>query len=744
VSFFSEERASELRELFFETAQELLQALNDEGMELEKRPTDAEIIRTIRRTVHTLKGDAAACGFAELSDLAHELEDALVPEKAARDDDSVAQLVLSAADIFDAMLAALRDRLQAPDGAPLRELIRRMSQGPVPSAASGLAPEFAWSEYERLVIAQGAAGAPVYNVGIALDPACSMRAAALQVVRNVLLETGKVLVMHPEEGQADHFQLIEAAIASERDRKWIESRCRIPGIASQVVIMPLSFVKPRFPAESAGTESGRPAPIGDLLLEPPEIYPGALQAESPGDLAARSSGNTEGGAPGGGHTATPAKAMDEAEGAPVEAPSVPQHSLSENILRVDADRIDTVLNLLGELIVVRSALTQSMSEFSRRFPRDPLRGRFADTLAHQSQVLNELQRSVMKIRMVPVEQLFRRFPRVVRDLGKMLGKDVALELAGQNTDLDKSILDILAEPMTHLVRNAVDHGIEPPEERAAAGKPAQGCVRLHAYHQGNQVVIEVQDDGRGVDRRKVAAKALASGLIGSEELARMGESEILALIFEPGFSTASEVTQISGRGIGLDVVKAVLERMKGSVSIHTEAGKGTTFQLRVPLTLAIIKALLFRVGSRLFAVPLSSVLEIARVRAGEIHRVDRREVLQIRGEIIHLVRLHALAGEQQRSPSGRNFVVVVGVVGRKFGLMVDRLTGEEELVIKALDNGLISTDLVSGASILGDGTVVLILNPGAVVERLGRSRGKAVVNGTDQIPPAESMVGARA
>ena len=741
MSFFSEERASELRELFFETAQELLQTLNDEGMELEKRPADPEIIRAIRRTVHTLKGDAAACGFTELSDLAHELEDALVPEKAARDDNSMAQLALSAADIFDATLSALQHRLQAPDPKPLRELIRRVTQGPAQTGAPRFAPQFSWSEYERLVIAQGAAGAPVYNIGLALDPHCSMRVAALQVVRNALLEAGRVLVMHPEESLVGDVDIIEAAVASEREGKWIESRCRIPAIVGQVIVEPLPAAETQPSAESQGG-SRPPVPNADPARETAEFRCPTLGVA--GDLAAES--NLEGERVLAGQYATvmPARDPGGTGGDPAEVASSPAHPLAENILRVDAERIDTVLNLLGELIVVRSALAQSMSEFSRRFPKDPLRARLGDTLAHQSQVLNELQRSVMKIRMVPVEQLFRRFPRVVRDVSRMLGKDVALEIAGQNTDLDKSILDALAEPITHLVRNAVDHGIESPEERATLGKPAQGCVRLHAYHQGNQVVIEVQDDGRGVDRRKVAAKALATGLLSADELAHMGESEILALIFEPGFSTASEVTQVSGRGVGLDVVKAVLERMKGSVSILTEAGKGTTFQLKVPLTLAIIKALLFWVGRRLFAVPLGSVLEIARVPGSEVHCVDRREVLPLRGDVIKLVRLQELGGGESARSGNNIFVVVVGVAGRKFGLVVDRLAGEEELVIKALDSGLVATELVSGASILGDGTVVLILNPGVVVERLGRGRAVAVANAAPPVPPEQTLVGDKA
>jgi two-component system chemotaxis sensor kinase CheA len=324
----------------------------------------------------------------------------------------------------------------------------------------------------------------------------------------------------------------------------------------------------------------------------------------------------------------------------------------------------------------------------------------------------------MKIRMVPVEHLFRRFPRVVRDVAKSCGKEVNLVVTGQDTDLDKSILDMLAEPLAHLVRNAVDHGIESPAERINDGKPAQGTVTLDAYHQGNEIVIEVTDDGRGIDREKLIAKAVERGLIKQGDAAVMGEIEINNLIFHPGLSTAEEVTSISGRGVGMDVVKTVLEKLKGAVSIRTTASKGTTFFLKVPLTLAIIKALLFRVGDRLYAVPLASVVEITRTTQGALHRVDQHEVMQLRNEVLTLLHLHRL--EKEQSETGKMFVVVISTGERKFGLVVDHLVGEEELVIKAMDDHLVATDLVSGASILGDGTVVLILNLSSVVAKLGK------------------------
>jgi two-component system chemotaxis sensor kinase CheA len=684
VTFFSEDRMAELRELFFESAQELLQALNEEGLELEKRPGDEEVVRRVRRTVHTLKGDSAAVGYRELSALAHQLEDVLTPELAQAKGGAVAEVVLSAADIFNDMLAAYRGNVQPPAGDPLRAMISRLSQQTNDNGARVFQPSFAWTEYERLIIA-GALdqGRRVYNIAALVDPACPMKAAALQLFRNALQEAGSVLAMRPEDHGGGDTDVIEAALSSEHTLEWLGRKCRIPAVVAELRVEPFPAPAESQPAVPAAPAITEPAPVA---ASAPEPVADVAKPETPRSAAA---------------------------------------AASENTLRVDAERVDTVLNLMGELIISKSMLHQAFNEFTKQHPKDPVRGRFADAMAFQARVLNELQRAVMKIRMVPVEQLFRRFPRLVRDICKQRGRDAALAVTGQDTDLDKSVLDALAEPLAHLVRNAVDHGLESAEERIAAGKPAQGTVRLNAYHHGNQVIIEVSDDGRGIDRQKVVARALEKGMLTAEEAARLSEHDTLNLIFESGFSTAEQITAISGRGVGMDVVRSVLERLKGTIAIQTTVGQGTTFLLKVPLTLAIIKALLFRVNGKLYAVPLNSVLEIARASESEVHRVDNREVLQLRGHVLTLVRMGRLVAGQPSEKKSSLFVVVLGMADRQFGLVVDKLEGEEELVIKALDDRLVATDLVSGASIMGDGTVVLILNISAVLERVGRTNGKA-------------------
>jgi two-component system chemotaxis sensor kinase CheA len=306
---------------------------------------------------------------------------------------------------------------------------------------------------------------------------------------------------------------------------------------------------------------------------------------------------------------------------------------------------------------------------------------------------------------------------------------VDVEISGQNTDLDKGILDALAEPLSHLVRNAVDHGIEPPADRAAVGKPPRGTIRLNAYHRGNQVVIEISDDGRGINREKTLRRAIEGGFLRAADAEHLSDSEIVNLIFLPGFTTTERVTEVSGRGIGMDVVVNVLERLKGTVTVESLPGQRTTFQLRVPLTLASVASLLFRSGERVYAIELCSVAEIARVDAREIHIVQNREILELRKQILPLVRLEPRAKNALGEPratdaspkSNKLFLLVVNHGDRKFGLVVDSLMGEEDLVIKALDGGFVNSDLLSGASILGDGTVVLVLNVAAVVGKAAKS-----------------------
>jgi two-component system chemotaxis sensor kinase CheA len=690
-----DERSMELRELFFETSQELLQALNDEALKLEKQPGDEEIVRSIRRTVHTLKGDAAACGLRELSELAHQFEDALSLENAATQA-AVAEIAFAAADVFVEMIAAYRSGKKLPSTKSLSKRIQDLTAAPAakksrrtrkPGATTTAKPSpqsvAEWTEYEKLAMTRAQSdGLSVYHVVVKIDPHCAMPIAGRQLIHNALGSVGELLAVRPDVKSPAASKQVEFVLAGAQTVEQIAAKARIPTIAQEVIV--------------------------DLMLAPSPVLDEAETNTDPA-LDATSESSTE----------TSANAAP----APASVPSpeaAASHVTQENILRVEAGRIDNVLNLVGELIIGKSMLQQALNEFSKRYPKELLRGKFADAMAFQARVLNDLQRSVMKIRMVPVDQLFRRFPRMVRDVARQCGREVELAVSGQETDLDKGILDAIAEPLTHLVRNAISHGIESPDERRQAGKAPQGVVRLNAYHQGNQVIVEVGDNGRGIDARKIRAKAIELGLTTPEEAARLNETETLDFIFRPGFSTANEVTEVSGRGVGMDVVQSVLHRLKASISVETRPGQGTTFRLKLPLTLAIIKALLFWVEQRLYAIPLNAVVEIARTSESEVHQVDNYEVLQLRNQVLPLLRLGRPAADGDHK--SKLFVLVILVAERKYGLIVDALEGEEELVIKALDDHTFSTDLVSGASILGDGRVVLILNLPAVVEHVARSR----------------------
>jgi two-component system chemotaxis sensor kinase CheA len=691
VNLSPDSNASELLDVFFESAEELLQSLNGGGLALEKNPNDPEQLRHVRRAIHTLKGDSAACGFRELSELAHALEDVLTPEVVREKAKAVAEAILSAADVFGEMLEAYRRNSPPPQGNGLRQHIESILNKPAPQPISLSSRHFGWTEYERLLIGEACRrGETVYHIALELAANASLPGPMFELARKAFESLGKVLAINPPEAtDSPEIRFIEAALSTTESIEGIKQRCRIPSVVEKLTVEQVDAPQAR--------QSERDAL--QVLLEAEAAAVSAEFKESPERTAHE---------------------LKRATSAPAPIAAAASQSV-ENTLRVDPARIDSVMNLVGELIIGKSMLQRAIAEFEKKYTKDPLRTKMSDALAFQSRILTELQKSVMEIRMVPVEQLFRRFPRLVRDLAHLLQKEIELEIRGEKTDLDKSILDALSEPLAHLVRNAADHGLEAVPERKLAGKPARATIQLNAYHDGDQVVIEISDDGRGLDRDKIALSAVKKGILTADDAARLTEQEALQLIFTAGFSTAGEITETSGRGVGLDVVKAVLENLKGTVEVMSEKGRGTTFRLLVPLTLASIQALLFRVQSRLYAVPLASVVEITRTTEDEIHRVDEREVFQLRKQVLPLIRLEQIGSRAVSAWSNRMFVVIVAAGGRRFGLVVDSLMGEEELVVKPLEDQLLASPLVSGASILGDGTVVLILNVAAVVSHFTKT-----------------------
>jgi two-component system, chemotaxis family, sensor kinase CheA len=385
----------------------------------------------------------------------------------------------------------------------------------------------------------------------------------------------------------------------------------------------------------------------------------------------------------------------------------------ERVLRIDVQKIENLMNLVGELVLERNRLlrlSQSMAEEGLSKKSEELEV----VVSSIDRIVGDLQLAVMKTRMQPVKKLFQKFPRVARDLSRMLGKEVELITEGEDTEMDKSLIERLEEPLIHIIRNAVDHGIEPPDERERLGKTRAGQIRLKAYYQGDRVFISVEDDGRGIDVEKVKAKAIEKGVATKDRLEKMTEKEILSLVFSPGFSTADRVSEVSGRGVGMDVVMDVVMRFRGTVDLFSEKGKGTRVVMSFPLTVGIIKSLLVSIGGRLFAIPIHSVLEIVSGDEAQISLVSGEEVLILRGNTIPLINLGEVLGIQTQKVG---FVVVVLIGNRRVAMAVEDMLGDEEVVIKPLGKFFGDVEGISGATITGDGSIVLILDPVGLVRR---------------------------
>lgn len=387
----------------------------------------------------------------------------------------------------------------------------------------------------------------------------------------------------------------------------------------------------------------------------------------------------------------------------------------EQTIRVDVSRLDSLMNLVGELVLSRNRVTQLGAELEKKFEGDFLVEQLNETTSQIGLITTELQLAVMKTRMVPVGKVFNKFPRMVRDLCRDLKKEIDLVISGEDTELDKSVVEEIGDPLIHMIRNAVDHGVEMPDVRAKKGKAKKGTVWLNAYHEGNHIVIEIKDDGQGIDPDKIKKKALEKGVITPEEAKSLSKEETYGLLFRPGFSTAEKVTGVSGRGVGMDVVKTNIEKLNGIITIESEINRGSTFKLKLPLTLAIIQALLVEVSGEVFAVPLVSVVETVKINENEIHNFEGREVLKLRDSVLSLVRL-ADVFQLEGSFAKDMYVVVVALAEKKIGFIVDRLVGQEEIVIKSLGDYLGGNVGIAGATIMGDGKVRLIVDVSGIMD----------------------------
>jgi two-component system chemotaxis sensor kinase CheA len=629
-------------------------------------------------------------------------------------------------------------------------------------------------------------GSPVYQVAVKFDENSLMNTVGGIQCYAALKNLGAIIKTVPEFEQLyedTFFPEVLYYIATSASAEQLEKYVLIPDVTLSTAIIGIDQVQPS-DAGKAGIFDTASAPSRGLLQAASQVSavqapaPPAAQAGAPVPPAApapqaapaapvAAPANAGGAAPAGASRA--GASSDDAKKAGKEAGS---------ILRVDSKRIDDLLNLVSETVITKATFNQISIQFNElttklheienvyrekikdlfdslpayleniqdgRSIKDvrkeiseqygdvfslfdnfetELKGnvsKFRSTSQNLGRITGELQEGVMRIRMVPISQIFSRFPRLVRDLSKSLDKKINLTIEGEDTELDKSVIEDLLDPIMHSVRNSVDHGIESAAERKAAGKNEDGTVLLKASNEGNMIIIESADDGKGIDVESVKAKAIERGLISPNKV--LSDVEAFNLIFEPGFSTAKQVTSISGRGVGLDVVRRSIEKLNGTVTVTSEKGKGTKFTIKLPLTLAIIQGLLVRVGEEIYSIPITNVIESLRMKPEEINFIDNYEVINVRNDVISLLRLNRLFGIRTEENTEYNFVVIVGTAEKKMGFIVDSLIGEEDVVIKPLRDQFTNSPGIAGASILGDGSVSLIIDVSQLLE-LGQQKEK--------------------
>jgi two-component system chemotaxis sensor kinase CheA len=691
----------EYRTLFIEESQDQIDEWEESLLSLEKNPEDREQIDRLFRAVHTLKGSAGFVGFEELQRFAHDLESALQDVR-----DGNAGLGGDTVDLlFEGLDLAKRliDAFAADDrsGADIGDFLRKLEQSDPggcgeEAGAEETVPEEAGAGEagaEDAGVPAGDArpagetpgespGAPggvdTYRMEIRIDIIGHEAYLKALLVQHKLEEIGRVLVASPalEELKlgGDEFRY-EVVLETDLEEAALRKAVDLDRVSTGEV------------ARIQGQGSG-------------EAFPG-LQDGAGGAAA--------------GAGETPAERKTGRGSHPVK---------SEEVVRVPVDKLDVMLNLVGELVVQNSGFISITERIREQYGRGHLVIDLEEKTESLAKIARDLQDAVMKVRMLPVAAVFNRFTRVVRDLAKDRGKKVELVIFGEETEIDKKVMDRIGEPLVHLVRNAVDHGIESDAERRAAGKRPTARLHLGAYQEGDHICIDVSDDGRGLDRDKILGKGIDKGLVSPQEAEGMSDAEAFRLIFRPGFSTAEKVTDISGRGVGLDVVKRTVEDMGGDVRVRSRKGVGTTITITLPLTMAIIPAILVGVSESLFAIPLSSVREVVKVGRGDLHPVQGSMALQLRDEVISVADLRQVL---DLGPSGSENdttpVVIVDYAGYKVGIQVERLLGNEEIVIKSLSRHYREIEGMVGASIMGDGRIALILDVENMVKRFCRESG---------------------
>ena len=673
--------------VFMDELEEKIQIINDNLLILEREPDNAAVLQEIFRAAHTIKGSSGVMGYEKMASLTHEIENLF--DKIRQGEVSVNSEMINV--LFDALdtLKLLQQEItgEAADVdvhdvvAKIRSFVNGEGEMPEQAAAeeppaeavSGPAFTPLDDVLEAVIREAEVKGFSAYQVAVRLDKGTQMKSVRAFLIFETLQQMGEVVRSIPaaEDLQEGRFDLsFEVVLLTKEDQDRIHNT--LMSIA-EVDTVDVQLITTLQSAE-----------------------------EKPADQSLQ--------------TASPTVKKEAAKTA---ADTKEQGAVKTvKTVRIDVHKLDNLMNLVGELVIDRTRLNRFAEIFEEKFGTEELAESLKEISSHLGQVTGDLQEQIMKARMLPVAQIFNRFPRMVRDTAQKLGKEIDFIVEGKETELDRNVIEVIGDPLIHLIRNAIDHGIESPEERVRLGKPRAGKLLLKASYHESHIVITIEDDGKGIDAGKIRAKAVERGLYDNESAGRLTDREALELIFRPGFSTAEQVSDLSGRGVGMDVVRTAIEQINGTVDLQSELGVGTKFTISLPLTLAIIRSLMVKLGEQVYAFPLTNVQETLCISADEIRRIGNNEVIVIRERILPLLRLaeHFGIGTEL---GDRFYVVVVASGERRAAVVVDQLLGEQEIVIKSLGDYLGEVPGLSGATILGDGRVALIIDARSIVKQAG-------------------------
>ena len=699
---------SQYLEIFIDETSEHLQNLSDCIMELEKDPENMDTINEIFRAAHSLKGMAGTMGFKRMQRLTHDMENVFqeVRSEKVKVTSSMIDLLFKCLDAIEGYLdnvkassdegtedneliiKELNDFIAAEDGAAAAPAQAEPKKEEAPAQTAGGDDkkyfEFGLSESEKDKIKQAEeGGAHIYGMTIYIQKECLLKAARAFLVFKAVEEFGEILVYNPSSQDIEDEKFdcdFSIFIASDEPYEKIAEAAKSVSeidkvVGEEVKYETLAAKQEKAEADAAAAEKSQDAPAE---AAPAQEQPQA-QAAKPA-AKTQSSGNKK---------QTVAKPV------------------TNRTVRVDIEKLDALMNQVSELIIAKNSLVSISSTDSGDFQNQS----FHEQIEYLERITTNLHESVMKVRMVPIESVVAKFPRMIRDLSRKLDKKMELYMTGEDTELDRTVVDQIGDPLQHLLRNSADHGLEDNATRIAKGKPEVGSIFLNAFQEGNNVIIQVGDDGNGIDVEAVRNKAIERGVITEEQAETMSQKEIINLLFLPSFSMAKKITDISGRGVGLDVVKSNIEALGGDVEVKTELGVGTTFTVRLPLTLAIIQALMVEIRDEKYAIALGSISNIEDIPVKDIKYVEAQEVIHLRGKVIPLIRMDQVLDIEPKEEEPESLTVVIVQKGENLaGLVVDNLIGQQEIVIKSLGKYINNNKIICGATILGDGEVALILD----------------------------------